>query len=78
MSIDATRYKEHETKVGGESLKKQNENEITQLKERQEKFELLILSLVDSGQLKPNATATNKKIIKILSISISEEYTYSS
>ncbi len=33
---------------------KQKEDEVTELKKRQEKFELLIQSLIDSGQLKPN------------------------
>ena len=32
---------------------KQKEDEITELKKRQERFELLIQSLIDSGQLKP-------------------------
>ncbi|MGA7042362.1 MAG: hypothetical protein WBY71_01720 [Nitrososphaeraceae archaeon] len=32
---------------------KQKENEITELRKRQERFELLIQSLIDSGQLKP-------------------------
>jgi integrase/recombinase XerD len=36
------------------------EEEITELKKRQERFELLIQSLIDSGQLKPNTTVTNK------------------
>ncbi|MFL6412844.1 MAG: hypothetical protein ACJ71K_16590 [Nitrososphaeraceae archaeon] len=31
---------------------KNKENEITELKKRQERFELLIQSLIDSGQLK--------------------------
>jgi integrase len=33
---------------------KQKEDEITELKKRQERFELLIQSLIDSGQLTPN------------------------
>jgi hypothetical protein len=32
---------------------KQKEDEITKLQKRQERFELLIQSLIDSGQLKP-------------------------
>ena len=32
---------------------KSKENELTELKKRQERFELLIQSLIDSGQLKP-------------------------
>jgi integrase/recombinase XerD len=36
------------------------EDEITELKKRQERFELLIQSLIDSGQLKPTTIATNK------------------
>jgi hypothetical protein len=32
---------------------KNKENEITELKNRQERFELPIQSLIDSGQLKP-------------------------
>ena len=32
--------------------KKQKEDAITELKKRQERFELLIQSLIDSGQLK--------------------------
>jgi hypothetical protein len=32
---------------------KQKEDEVTELKKRQERFELLIQSLIDSGQLKP-------------------------
>jgi integrase/recombinase XerD len=35
--------------------KQQKEDEITELKKRQERFELLIQSLIDSGQLKPLA-----------------------
>jgi hypothetical protein len=31
---------------------KQKEDELTELKKRQERFELLIQSLIDSGQLK--------------------------
>ena len=31
---------------------KQKEDEVTELKKRQERFELLIQSLIDSGQLK--------------------------
>jgi hypothetical protein len=31
---------------------KNKENEITELKKRQDRFELLIQSLIDSGQLK--------------------------
>jgi predicted amidophosphoribosyltransferase len=34
---------------------KRKEDEITDLKKRQERFELLIQSLIDSGQLKPTA-----------------------
>ncbi len=33
---------------------KQKEDEITELKKRHERFELLIQSLIDSGQLTPN------------------------
>jgi integrase len=33
---------------------KQKEDEVTELKKRQERFESLIQSLIDSGQLKPN------------------------
>lgn len=33
---------------------KQKEDEVTELKKKQEKFELLIQSLIDSGQLTPN------------------------
>jgi integrase len=36
---------------------KQKEDEVTELKKRQEKFELLIQSLIDSGQLKPFHTS---------------------
>ena len=32
---------------------KQKEDEVTELKRRQERFELLIQSLIDSGQLRP-------------------------
>jgi integrase/recombinase XerD len=39
---------------------KQKEDEITELKKRQERFELLIQSLIDSGQLKPTTIVTNK------------------
>jgi hypothetical protein len=34
---------------------KQKEDEITELRKRQERFKLLIQSLIDSGQLKPLA-----------------------
>ncbi|MGB8933801.1 MAG: hypothetical protein WCC17_01685 [Candidatus Nitrosopolaris sp.] len=34
---------------------KRKKDEITDLKKRQERFELLIQSLIDSGQLKPTA-----------------------
>jgi hypothetical protein len=33
----------------------QKEDEITELRKRQERFKLLIQSLIDSGQLKPLA-----------------------
>ena len=39
---------------------KQKEDEITDLKKRQERFELLIQSLIDSGQLKATTTINNK------------------
>ncbi|HYA84484.1 MAG TPA: hypothetical protein VEH06_13710 [Candidatus Bathyarchaeia archaeon] len=39
---------------------KRKEDEITDLKKRQERFELLIQSLIDSGQLKPTAIFDNK------------------
>jgi integrase len=39
---------------------KQKEDEITELKKRQERFELLIQSLIDSGQLKPTMITNNK------------------
>lgn len=39
---------------------KQKEDEITDLKKRQERFELLIQSLIDSGQLKPTANVNKK------------------
>lgn len=39
---------------------KRKEDEITDLKKRQERFELLIQSLIDSGQLKPTAIVNNK------------------
>jgi ribosomal protein L40E len=39
---------------------KKKEDEITELKKRQERFELLIQSLIDSGQLKPTTIVTNK------------------
>jgi integrase/recombinase XerD len=39
---------------------KRKEDEIADLKKRQERFELLIQSLIDSGQLKPNAIVINK------------------
>jgi hypothetical protein len=39
---------------------KQKEDEITELKKRQERFESLIQSLIDSGQLKPTTAVTNK------------------
>jgi integrase/recombinase XerD len=38
---------------------KRKEDEITDLKKRQERFELLIQSLIDSGQLKPTAIVNN-------------------
>ena len=38
---------------------KQKEDEVTELKKRQERFELLIQSLIDSGQLKPTLSNTN-------------------
>jgi hypothetical protein len=39
---------------------KHKEDEITDLKKRQERFELLIQSLIDSGQPKPTAVVNNK------------------
>src|SRR5215469_601668 len=39
---------------------KKKEDEITDLKKRQERFELLIQFLIDSGQLKPTAIVNNK------------------
>jgi integrase len=39
---------------------KQKQDEIIDLKKRQERFELLIQSLIDSGQLKPTAVVNNK------------------
>ena len=39
---------------------KQKEDEITELKKRQETFEQLIQSLIDSGQLKPTTNLTIK------------------
>jgi integrase/recombinase XerD len=41
-------------------LQKGKEDEIADLKKRQERFELLIQSLIDSGQLKPTLQASLK------------------
>ena len=41
--------------------KEQQTGELAKMKERQDKFELIIQSLIDSGQLKPGQPDNNRQ-----------------